>query len=120
MLAAVYNAPLTLTYIPHNIQMTDHRINPLSGETLIPLTKAAEDFGGVPVPLSTVRDYVYRGVRGLKLESISINGRFTSREAIARFIERKQNLGSPLAKPLIKPMTKSQIEAGLRWHGLVK
>ena len=100
--------------------MTEHSVNPLIGETLIPLAKAAEDFGGIPVPLSTVRDYVYRGVSGLKLESIRINGRFTSKEAIARFIERKQNLGQTLAKPLVKPMTQTQIDAGLRRHGLVK
>ena len=94
--------------------MTEQKSSPLTGETLIPLAKAAEDFGGIPVPLSTVRDYVYRGVGGLKLESIRINGRFTSKEAIARFIERRQNLDCPPGKPLVKPMTQAQIDAGQR------
>ena len=61
--------------------------NPLIGETLISLSAAAQDFGGVPIPLNTVQKYVYQGVKGLKLESISINGRYTSKEAILRFIK---------------------------------
>ena len=74
--------------------MTAENVNPLLTETVIPLTEAAADFGGGAIPLATVRKYVYRGVQGLKLESVSINGRYASKEAIQRFIERKQNLDS--------------------------
>jgi hypothetical protein len=59
-------------------------------------------------------------VQGLKLESVSINGRYTSKEAIQRFIERKQNLGQPQAKPKVKRLTQAQVDAGLRRHGIVK
>ena len=100
--------------------MTGNKPHCLYGETLITLAEAAADFGGVPVPVNTVKKYTYQGVGGLKLESVSINGRYTSREAIDRFIERKQNLDRPLEKPRVKPMTTSEIEAGLRRHGLVK
>ena len=31
--------------------------NPLIGETLISLSAAAQDFGGVPIPLNTVQKY---------------------------------------------------------------
>ena len=93
---------------------------PLQGENLITLAEAAKDFGGLTIPVNTVKKYVYQGVGGLKLESISINGRFTSREAIQRFIERKQNLDRPLEKPRIRPMTQAEVDAGLRRHGMVK
>ena len=94
--------------------------NLLSGETLITLAEAADDFGGVSVPYATVRNYVYRGIKGLKLESVCLNKKFTSKEAIQRFIERKQNLGLPQEKSRIKPMTQEQVEAGLRRHGIVE
>ena len=96
------------------------KVNALLGETLITLSEAAEDFGGIPVPFNTVRGYIYHGIKGLKLESISINGRYTSKEAIQRFIERKQNLGQSFEKPPVKKLTQAQVDAGLRRHGLVK
>ena len=94
--------------------------NPLIGETLISLAEAAHDFGGVSIPLNTVQKYVYQGVKGLKLESISINGRYTSKEAILRFIERKQNPDWKLEPPKTKRMSSSEIEAGLRKHKIKK
>jgi hypothetical protein len=39
--------------------MTDQKVNPLVGETLVTLAQAAEDFGGITIPVSTMRDYVY-------------------------------------------------------------
>ena len=94
--------------------------HPLRKENIITLAEAAANFDGRPIPLSTVKKYVYKGVGGLKLESISINGRFTSQEAIGRFIERKQNLDRPLEKPSVKQLTQAEVDAGLRRHGLVK
>jgi hypothetical protein len=100
--------------------MTGNKVNPLHGEQLIPIKAAAEDFGGVAIPLRTVRHYVYNGFQGIKLETININGRYTSREAIQRFIERKQNPGQPVEKPKRKRLTQAEVDAGLRRHGLVK
>ena len=64
----------------------------LCDETLITLSEAAKDFGGVAIPLVTLKNYIYQGVQGLKLESIMINRRYTSKEAIQRFITRRQEL----------------------------
>ena len=99
--------------------MSTKTTKPLNGETLITLAEAAADFGGVPIPISTVKKYVYRGFQGIKLESVSLNYRYTSREAIQRFIERKQNPKQSVEKPKIKRMSQQEVDAGLRRHGLV-
>jgi len=100
--------------------MTTRSANLLEGETLITLAEAAVDFGGIALPLNTVKKYVYRGFQGIKLESVSLNHRYTSREAIQRFIERKQNPSQPVEKPKIKRLSQQEVDAGLRRHGLVK
>ena len=100
--------------------MSTQNSNPLFGENLITLSDAASDFGGTVIPLNTIKKYVYRGVDGLKLESVKLNGRFTSKEAIWRFIEKRQNLGQRSEKPKVKRLTQAQVDAGLRRHGLVK
>ena len=64
--------------------------NVLSDETLITLADAAKDFGGISIPLVTLKNYIYQGVQGLKLESVLINRRYTSKEAIQRFIAKRQ------------------------------
>jgi hypothetical protein len=100
--------------------MTDKNVNPLFGETLVTVEAAAKDFGGVAISVQTVRKYIYRGVQGIRLESIHINRRYTSKEAIVRFIERKQNLGQLIEKPKTQRMPQAQIDAGLRRHGIIR
>ena len=94
--------------------------NPLDllKETLISLVDAAKDFGGVAIPLETLRKYIYRGVGGIKLESVAINGRYTSKEAIQRFIDRRQN-PQAAAKGKRKMLTQAEIDAGLKKYGIV-
>ena len=99
--------------------MTVQSTDQLVGETLLTLKEAANDFGGLTIPLRTVQKYVYEGVQGLRLESVFINKRYTSKEAIQRFIARRQT-GYVPEKPKHMPMTPKQIEEGLRRHGLVK
>jgi hypothetical protein len=99
--------------------MSDKNTNPLFGETLITIPEAAQNFGGVTVSIETVRKYIYKGVQGIKLESININGRYTSKEAIQRFIERKQNPGQP-AKPQKPKMTQAEIDAARKRYGFVR
>ena len=70
-------------------------------------------------PTSYRKKYIYEGVKGVKLESININGRYTSKEAIQRFIERKQNPGEPV-KPKTSRMSQAEIDAGLRRHGIIR
>ena len=88
-------------------------------ETLVTLKEAAQDFGGIAIPFNTLRNYVYLGVKGVKLETVLINKRYTSKEAIQRFIERKQG-GEPVTKKSEpKRMTTGQTEEILRRHGIV-
>jgi hypothetical protein len=69
----------------------NQKTSPLSGENLITLPDAAKDFGGTYIPLVTLKNYIYQGVQGVKLESVLINRRYTSKEAIQRFIAKRQN-----------------------------
>ena len=92
--------------------------NLLAGETLVTLAEAANDFGGITVPISTVRKYVYAGVQGVKLESVFINRRFTSKEAILRFIALRQG-GEPVKTKTIG-YTQEEVEAKLRKHKIIK
>jgi hypothetical protein len=94
--------------------------NPLLGEHLVTLDDAARNFGGVPVSITTIRKYVYQGVAGLKLETVYINRRYTSLEAIQRFISKRQRLGQMPEKPKAKRMTQEQIDEGVRKYGLRK
>jgi len=100
--------------------MTNTAVNTLQGEQLIPIAEAADDFGGVAIPLRTVRHYIYNGFQGIKLETVNINGRYTSKEAIQRFIERKQNPQRAPEKPKRKRLTQTEVNAGLKRHGIVK
>jgi hypothetical protein len=100
--------------------ITETQSYPLQGESLITLAEAAADFGGRSVSLSTVKKYVYRGVDGLKLESISIDGRLTSKEAICRFIARRQNRGHLPVKPRGEQWSQARVEETLRRHGIKK
>ena len=100
--------------------MPEKTVHPLHGEKLIPIAEAAENFGGIAIPLRTIRHYIYNGFQGIKLETVNINGRYTSKEAIQRFIERKQNPGQQTEKPKRKRLTQTEVDAGLRKHRMVK
>ena len=100
--------------------MSNSDITPFFGEELISLADAAYNFGGASIPLATVRKYVYRGVGGVKLETVLINQRLTSQEAIQRFIKRKQGSKQSVEKPTIKMMTQAEVDAGLKKYGLIK
>ncbi len=60
----------------------------LSTETMVPFPDAPSRIPGRP-HIATVHRWRLRGVRGIKLESCLVGGkRFTSIEAIERFVER--------------------------------
>ena len=94
--------------------------NILQGEQLITLNEASEDFGGVKVPMPTLTRWVQTGFRGLKLETVNINRLYTSREAIQRFIHRKQHIGEIPVKPKPKSLTRNEVQEGLRKYGIIK
>lgn len=59
----------------------------IHAERMIPFTEAPEHIPGRP-SLATVHRWRLRGARGARLESVLVGGkRFTSAEAIQRFIE---------------------------------
>lgn len=60
-------------------------------ETLIPFSQARSAFPGRQrVGLATLHRWRLSGVRGVKLETLVVGGiRFTSTEAIQRFLERQ-------------------------------
>jgi hypothetical protein len=60
----------------------------LSAEQLRPLTEACRDVPGCP-HVSTLTRWWRQGIKGVKLETVVVGGRrFTSVEAIRRFISR--------------------------------
>jgi regulator of PEP synthase PpsR (kinase-PPPase family) len=66
-------------------------------EQLIPFTQAREAFpGGKRLSLATIHRWRLNGVRGTRLETILIGGsRYTSAEAIRRFIAAQNPAESP-------------------------
>ena len=67
-------------------------------ETLIDFAAAAREFPGRAVCIQTLHRWRLTGVRGAKLESCIVGGRrFTSREAVARFIAGQNASESPPA-----------------------
>ncbi len=60
----------------------------IADEQLILFAKSGQEFPGRSPAPATLNRWRLRGVRGVKLETLLIGGqRFTSREAIRRFIE---------------------------------
>lgn len=60
----------------------------LDSETLIHFATAARQFPGKGVCIQTMHRWRLNGVRGTKLETVLIGGmRYTSKEAIQRFVE---------------------------------
>ena len=75
----------------------------VQSEKLLTLAECREAFpGGKRLALATIQRWRLRGVRGVILETIRIGGmRYTSREAIARFIARQNADETPT--PSISP-----------------
>ena len=93
----------------------------LLDENLISMKEACESFP-MPVSRSSIEKMIRRGTRGVRLETIFFcNKRYTSREAIRRFIERIQNTDE---KPKeqeehkAKTMSKTDLEAGRKKFNL--
>ena len=95
----------------------------LIDETLVPMSEAGDAFP-VKVSRACLERMIRQGTRGIRLETIFIaNRRYTSREAIRRFIERTQNTSPELERPQpSKPatMTAKQLEAARKRFKLPK
>jgi len=91
-----------------------------ANESLITLEEAANNFGGLAIPYETIRKYVYRGVKGVKLETVFVNRRYTSKEAVQRFINCRQGEDTIKEKPKVKRMTQERTYEILKQHGICK
>ena len=83
-------------------------------ETLISFFEATKEFPGRPkLAIQTLHRWRLHGVRGAKLESCLVGGlRFTSREAIQRFIAAQNAGDSP--SPAVTPQRRAKQSAAAR------
>lgn len=89
-------------------------IQALLDETLVPLTEACKYF---PVKCSraSIERWVRKGSREVTLETILLGGRrYTSREAIKRFVHAQLQTEAERPAPKRGSMTKKDIEAAAR------
>lgn len=71
----------------------------ITAETLLSLKQARNEFANRP-SLPTLWRWILRGTKGIRLESVRIGGRrYTSVEAIARFMEATAKADRLAAKP---------------------
>ena len=69
-------------------------------ERLISFATAAREFPGGPVHVTTLQRWRSHGIRGVRLETILRGGaRYTSREAIERFINATTAAGEQPSEP---------------------
>ena len=82
-------------------------------EDLIRFAEAARCFPGGGIAIQTLHRWRLHGVRGARLESCLIGGaRFTSRQAIDRFVEA-QNAGDS-SPPAVTPAQRQKQSAAAR------
>ncbi len=68
----------------------------IESETVISLGAACREFPPNGRSNATMARYIQKGIRGVKLETVKIGGRrYTSREAIARFITAQNAADAP-------------------------
>lgn len=90
----------------------------LASETLVPLAKLGDYF---PVPISrpSIERLWRKGRLGVRLETIFLNGRrYSSVEAIARYIERTQRTSDEVPSVPTPSMPKRDLEAGRKKYNL--
>ncbi len=86
----------------------------VQNETVIPINKAPAHYPGGRPNISTVYRHFGPGCRGAKLETIVVGGRrYTSIEAIGRFIEATTANSTGASSPPSRP-TSRQREAAIR------
>ncbi|MDB5390219.1 MAG: hypothetical protein JWM11_5865, partial [Planctomycetaceae bacterium] len=84
-------------------------------ETLIHFATAAREFPGRPICIQTLHRWRLHGVRGAKIETCLIGGlRYTSKEAIARFVAAQNGGDRSEVGTLTKSQRQRQSEAARR------
>jgi hypothetical protein len=87
----------------------------VESEKLLSITEAAKLVPGREASRNTVYRWLLKGLRGVRLESVKCGGgRFTSREAIYRFIAATSNqAGNKVAIPVPEAIEQEADELGL-------
>lgn len=83
-------------------------------ETVISFSDARSAFPGIDrrLSLATLHRWRLNGIRGTKLETVLIGGlRYTSLEAIARFVARLNSEDTPVAQVITASQRRQQAEA---------
>lgn len=88
----------------------------VESETLVQFPEARSAFpGDRRHSLATLHRWRLRGVRGVKLETVLIGGlRYTSKEAIARFIAAQNADDAPAAPAITPTQRRRQAQAAQR------
>ncbi len=88
-------------------------MNDLTKETLLRLNAARSAFpGSARLGLATIQRWRMKGVRGVFLETCLIGGtRYTSQEAIARFISAQNAADAPATPTITASQRRKQSEA---------
>lgn len=88
-------------------------MNDLTKEVLLKLNEARSEFpGGKRLSLATLHRWRLPGIRGVRLETVLIGGmRYTSREAIARFIAAQNAADAPVSLEITPSQRRRQSEA---------
>jgi len=92
-----------------NINSTIREFPELANETLVPLAKLSEHY---PVPMSrpSSERAWRRGRFGIRLETIFLNGRrYTSVEAIERYVTRTQRTGDEIHSAPVPSMSRRDL-----------
>jgi hypothetical protein len=86
----------------------------VKAETIISFSDARSAFPGIDrrLSLATLHRWRLKGIRGIKLQTILIGGlRYTSREAIIRFVDGLNAGDTPAVPAITAPQRRKQSEA---------
>jgi hypothetical protein len=92
----------------------------------LPIIKAVEEVIGKRPHVQTVRRWVRKGIRGVKLEALYINGSYlTSTDDVRRFLDASTQARITVSEPprldLVKPVRDSVVERSVKeFHKLTK
>lgn len=92
----------------------------LLDEELLPFASAIRSLPGAP-HISTGYRFAMRGIRGVVLETVRVGGkRYTSRQALNRFIEKVTAATTPNPKmgPMAESVADPQVDQRLKCLGL--
>ena len=98
--------------------ITLREFSQLASETLVPLSKLGEYF---PVTISrpSIERLWRKGRLGVRLETIFLNGRrYTSVEALSRYIEQTQRTGDDIPASPTLSMSKRDLDAARQKYNL--